>query len=352
MIMPYIIIVFFFVVAVFSLIEEKVKREQMIILSIFLIILLVIFAGLREVGVDYDSANYESAYKEYETEEGVDYSFRLISYLLNKISNDVHLLFMLYASIGVGLKYLAIRKMSISLFVPIMVYVCYYYEMHECMQIRSGVLGGFYLLSIIYIAEKRKGIALLLLLIGSFFHISGLILLPILFLNNKEFDNKSKTFWCLMIPFSYFIHFIGFNFIVSSNLPYIGSKLEIYQRMHENGYSELGINVFSPLLLMNIMMFYYLMYFSKTLEKSNMYFPLMMKCFSIGISSYMFFSFLPVLSSRINILYDTVSIVLFSNVAYTIKPKYASIALLIAFCFLYLNYGLKCFEGFVFLWEV
>ena len=123
MIMPYIIIVVFFVVAVISLLEEKIKREQMTILSIFLIVLLVVFAGLREVGVDYDSANYESAYKEYETEEGVDFSFRLISYLLNKITNDVHLLFMLYALIGVGLKYLAIRKMSISLFVPIMVYV-------------------------------------------------------------------------------------------------------------------------------------------------------------------------------------------------------------------------------------
>ena len=121
--MPYIIIVVFFVVAVISLLEEKIKREQMTILSIFLIVLLVVFAGLREVGVDYDSANYESAYKEYETEEGVDFSFRLISYLLNKITNDVHLLFMLYALIGVGLKYLAIRKMSISLFVPIMVYV-------------------------------------------------------------------------------------------------------------------------------------------------------------------------------------------------------------------------------------
>lgn len=350
--LPYIIIILFFIVAILSLIEEKVKRQQMILISVFFVVLLIVFAGLREVGIDYDSANYESAYNQYDTVEGVDFSFLFISHLLNKISNDVHLLFLLYASIGVGLKYLSIRKMSTSLFVPIMVYVCYYYEMHECMQIRSGILGGFYLLSIIYIAEKRKGIAFLLLLIGSFFHISGLVLLPILFLSNKEFNTKTKTFWCMLIPFSYFIHFVGINFIVSSNLPYIGSKLEIYQRMHENGTSELGINVFSPLLLMNIMMFYYLMYFSKTIEASNKYFPLMIKCFAIGISSYMFFSFLPVLSSRINILYDTVSIVLFSNVAYTIKPRYASITLLIAFCFLYLNYGLKCFEGFVFLWEV
>ena len=142
------------------------------------------------------------------------------------------------------------------------------------------------------------------------------------------------------------------QYLLSLNIPYIGEKLAIYQRIHELGQSDLGINVFSPFLLMNILMFYYLMYFSNTVNHENKYFPLMMKCYAVGISSYMFFSFLPVLSSRISILYDTVSIVLFSNVAYTIKPRWASVLVLIVFSFLYLNYGLKCFEGFVFLWEV
>ena len=86
--LPYIIIILFFIVAILSLIEEKVKRQQMILISVIFVVLLIVFAGLREVGIDYDSANYESAYNQYDTVEGVDFSFLFISHLLNKISND------------------------------------------------------------------------------------------------------------------------------------------------------------------------------------------------------------------------------------------------------------------------
>ena len=114
--------------------------------------------------------------------------------------------------------------------------------------------------------------------------------------------------------------------------------------MNDTGHSDLGVNVFSPLLLMNILMFYYLMYFSRTVSEENKYFPLLIKCYVLGISSYMICSFLPVLASRVNILYCVVSILLMPNVAYTIKPRWASVLGLIVFCFIYLNYGLKCFK--------
>lgn len=350
--MPYIIILIFFIISLLVLLEDKLDKKQVFIISGVFVVALILLAGLREVGIDYDSVNYEISYKHYQNSEGIDFSFVLISSILNLISNDVHLLFIIYAFFGVSMKFLAIKKMSKSLLVPLMVYVCYYYEMHECMQIRSGILAGFYLLSIPFIAEKQKKKALILLLIGSFFHISGLILIPILFLNNKDFTSRTKWFWCLVIPFSYLVHFAGISVLMTLNIPYIGQKLEIYQRMNDLGLTDFGINVFSPFLLMNIMMFYYLMYFSNTIKVENKFLPLMLKIYALGISSYMFLSFLPVLSYRVSILYNTITILLFSNVAYTIKPRWASVLILILFCFLYMNYGMKCFEGFVLLWEV
>lgn len=350
--MPYIIIILFFIVAILALLEDKLKNRQVVMVVFIYAAIMILLSGFREVGIDYDSANYAYAYRDYEIAEGVEISFLLISSFLHLFSDDVHAIFLFYAFVGVSLKFLAVKRLSNSYLVPLMVYLCNYYELHECMQIRSGILGGFYLLAIPFIAKGEKKIATILLLIGSFFHISGLILLPILFFSNNKFDKRSKYIWCSIIPISYIVHFVGIYFLLSLNIPYIGEKLVIYQRIHELGQSDLGINVFSPFLLMNILMFYYLMYFSNTVNHENKYFPLMMKCYAVGISSYMFFSFLPVLSSRISILYDTVSIVLFSNVAYTIKPRWASVLVLIVFSFLYLNYGLKCFEGFVFLWEV
>lgn len=350
--MPYFVISIFVITSIFALLENKIQKKYVVIVALSLVTVMIFMAGLREVGVDYDSENYEFAYKNYETAEGVDASYIIISSILNVFTDNVHLLFMLYAIAGVLLKFHAIKKMSNSLIIPLMIYLCYYFEMHECMQIRSGILAGFYLISIPYIAEKKRKRALLCLIIGSFFHISGLILLPILLLNNKEFTTRTKTFWCLVIPASYLIYFAGLSVLMSLDIPYIGNKLEIYQRMNDTGHSDLGVNVFSPLLLMNIMMFYYLMYFSRTVSEENKYLPLLIKCYALGISSYMICSFLPVLASRVNILYCVVSILLMPNVAYTIKPRWASVLGLIFFCFIYLNYGLKCFNGFAFLWEV
>lgn len=348
---PYIILFIFTIVAILALLEEKIKESQISIIFYALAVFLILLAGLREIGIDYDSANYADAYINYD-QGGVEISFIFISAILNTFSHNAHFLFMTYAIIGVSLKFISIKRLSNSIIISAMIYLCYYYEMQECMQIRSGVLAGFYLMSIPYIAEKKKAKAVLCILTGCFFHISGLLLIPILFLNNTEFTKKDKIKWSLVIPFSYILYFAGVTILLSFDIPYIGQKLEVYQRMNDIGNSELGINVFNPLLLMNIMMFYYLMYFSKSVQKESKYFPILMKCYALGISAYMIFSFLPVLALRANILISVVSIILISNIAYTIKPRWASICGLIVFCILYLNYGLKCFEGFIFLWQV
>ena len=110
--------------------------------------IMILLSGFREVGIDYDSANYAYAYRDYEISEGVEISFLLISSFLHLFSDDVHAIFLFYAFVGVSLKFLAVKRLSNSYLVPLMVYLCNYYELHECMQIRSGILGGFYLFSL------------------------------------------------------------------------------------------------------------------------------------------------------------------------------------------------------------
>ena len=92
--MPYLVISIFVITAIFALLENKIQKKYVVIVALSLVTVMIFMAGLREVGVDYDSENYEFAYKNYETAEGVDASYIIISSILNVFTDNVHLLFM------------------------------------------------------------------------------------------------------------------------------------------------------------------------------------------------------------------------------------------------------------------
>ena len=77
--MPYIIIILFFIVAILALLEDKIPHKQVVMVVFAFATIMILLSGFREVGIDYDSANYASAYRDYEIVEGVDVSFLIIS---------------------------------------------------------------------------------------------------------------------------------------------------------------------------------------------------------------------------------------------------------------------------------
>lgn len=305
---------------------------------------LILIAGFREVGIDPDSANYELSFRGVATgnpDALVEYSYILLSEIALFFSSDVHLLFLIYAIFGVSLKFIAFRQLCDSWFLPVIAYISYFYIFNECMQIRAGVMAGFMLLAIKPWSEGRLLRAFLLIFLGFLFHYSAIMLLPLLFLSNKEFTLKSRIIWTMIIPFGYILYFYGFSFLlnVSVDIPYIGDKLAMYQYGVEKGLSELFVNVFSPLFLFTAFLYFYLLYFYDTIVKENRYFPLMIKILGVGIFSYCAFGSFPPLAQRINLLLRVVSIILYANVCYTILPKWAGTCIVILISFVYLNYA-------------
>lgn len=351
--MAYIIMALFIMAGLYSLIEQHLQSKQRSLLMLLFFVALVLTAGLREVGIDADSENYEMVYRNYyysTVSENTEFTYLLISAFYNIFTNDVHLLFLTYAIFGVGLKFIAIRKTTELAFLSIAIYICFYYCVHEVTQIRTGILSGLFLLSIIPIAEGKRKIAFLLIAIGSCFHVSGLILMPLLFLNNRELCGKRKILWSCIIPVGYVIYFIGHNVTLMSDIPYIGAKLAFYQQSEETG-KYMGVNVFGPLYLLNVMIFFYLMFFSKTITEHNKYFPILIKIFALGIASYATFSFVTVIAERISLLIRVVGIILLPCIAYTIAPRWLGIVIVLLLGVIYLNYGLNYID-FHLLWKV
>ena len=329
--MGYILLSVLLITIILCYLEDYIKRYRFF-LYILMGFVMVLIAGLREIGLDPDSENYEYSFQHYyqSTEMGmVEPSFTLISAVLNVFTDNVHLLFLVYAFLGVTIKLYAFKKNLQCIFVPMMLYISFYFVLHEMTQIRAGVVSALFLLAVYHIAKKEKRKALLLIIVGSFFHYSSLALLPTLMFGNKNFNRKENIMIALLIPLSYLIYFGGISMLLNTDIPLIGNKLAIYQQAMEKGKMTVNINVFDPVHLVSVMLFYYTLYFRKTITAFNENYNVVIKIVALGLFLHTSLAFLPVLALRISQLYCIVNIFLFSGIVYTFKQKWMGITILV-----------------------
>ena len=329
--MGYILLSVLLITIILCYLEDYIKRYRSF-LYILMGFVMVLIAGLREIGLDPDSENYEYSFQHYyqSSEMGVvEPSFTLISAVLNVFTDNVHLLFLVYAFLGVTIKLYAFKKNLQCIFVPMMLYISFYFVLHEMTQIRAGVVSALFLLAVYHIAKKEKRKALLLIIVGSFFHYSSLALLPTLMFGNKDFNRKENIMIALLIPLSYLIYFGGISMLLNTDIPLIGNKLAIYQQAMEKGKMTVNINVFDPVHLVSGMLFYYTLYFRKTITAFNENYNVVIKIVALGLFLHTSLAFLPVLALRISQLYCIVNIFLFSGIVYTVKQKWMGITILV-----------------------
>lgn len=312
-------------------------------------VLLIILAGAREVGIDPDSEIYQNRYLDpYEDNllDAVEFSFIWIAQTLNKISSDVHLLFLVYAFLGVTLKFIAFRRYGDYWLLMVFVYISFYFELHETCQIRAGVLSGCMLLAVPYIADGKKWIAFFLMLLGTFFHSSGIILLALLFLSNKPLGRYWKMGLAVSIPIAYLFAGTNLGIGIVSEIPYIGNKIVVYNEIEERGrIVASSLELFSPFHLFTVALFYYLLFWADVLTEKSRYFPIMLKIMALSLVSYAIFSFIPVIGERMGSMYRTIMIVLFPTIAYTLNPKWGGTLLLFMVAFVYINFALRNMYG-------
>lgn len=110
--MGYILLSVLLITIILCYLEDYIKRYRFF-LYLLMGFVMVLIAGLREIGLDPDSENYEYSFQHYyqSSEMGmVEPSFTLISAILNVFTDNVHLLFLVYALLGVTIKLYAFKK--------------------------------------------------------------------------------------------------------------------------------------------------------------------------------------------------------------------------------------------------
>lgn len=329
--MVVLLFIIFFIVAALSYVEDYLGSKRTIIYVIISVILILV-SGLRPLGIDNDSTNYEYYFRNYDAKEVVllvEFSFRWLSSFFNIFTDDVRPILLLYAIIGISLKMYAIKSYSNMWFLCIAIYMGYFYIVHDMTQIRIALASGIFLLAIRPLAEHKRWTYILMICAATFFHYSSVLYLGIVFMGNSVMSKKARLIWFGLIPLGYLIHFAGANFLDMVNLPIIGEKFDLYREMSARGIFGDEINVFNMVFLVEIAIYTILLWKYDIVSQYNQYLSIMLKIMGISLFCFLVFSELPVLSFRSHEMFGIVEIILFTNIYYIIRPRWISRAFVI-----------------------
>ncbi|MEG1728358.1 MAG: EpsG family protein [Bacteroidaceae bacterium] len=314
----------------------KESRYNSVIILASMTFVLIMVAGFRPIGIDNDSLSYVQSYQH--PTGFLEISFLFISDLVRFIFNDVRALFVIYALLGVIIKVYAIDKLTNLLFLSMAVYVSNFFILHEMTQIRVGVAAGLFLLSLKFIYDQKKKMAVFSILGAFLFHYSAVTLLPFLFMRTGSL-NRIERFICIfIIPIAYLFSFTGLDLLSSIPIPYIQQKLTAYKEIMDMGLGD-TVNIFSLLFLMKVILYYLLLWKESIVRESDERISMFLRVEVASLASLILFSSIPVISFRLNELYGVVEICLFPLLFYIIKPYWISmlIVMTLSFIMFFLN---------------
>lgn len=270
----------------------------------------------RNENIVRDYGLYLQYYNDADDTLPVEYSFIIISDVIRCIFNDPFFLFLVYAVLGVLLKFLAIKNLSELYFLSLVIYIGNYLLLHEFTQMRAGVSASFLLLSLPAIYNRSLKTFLLFVFLAAFFHYSALIALPLYLLNAKSIN---KRHWFLMLCLGDVLYFMKFDYLMLFALNDIFYfKITSYMEQTEaNG----NVSIFNVYYLIKTVLFLIFLLKSNLIALSNKYSYLMIKIYGISLFVYSACSYIPIISIRCSELYGIVEIIVVSYLFYIMTSK-------------------------------
>ena len=277
-----------------------------------LLILLWLFLGLRYgQGTDYfgykyifDNINslYEVIYNPWELHSEI--GFRLLCYIFNSFELMVFVIssFEIYMLDRFIKRYSGNKVLSLVLFYPTY-YLTYYFS-----ALREGIVISLFIGILINFIEERKWKQYIIgVLIASSIHSVALILLVVPLIIN--IDNNNYILFILLSSIIGMIISSGIFHSVLIKIPFLGTRLSDYLN-----------SSISVIALAERILSYFLIYSvfikknEKDLNKTNCNTQLLVKLYTIGTAIYLCTMSISLISSRTNIIFKIIEIVLITRI--------------------------------------
>lgn len=346
--MIFVICAVFLMVLLLALTEEWLGEWKVFVYYAFCPILIAISVG-QEYGFTNDTLTYTYMFYNYDTELieiTTEFSFFYICRFIQLFTQDVTWMFLVYAVITIPLRMYALQRLADKdkLFLILLMYLSFYFVLHDMTQIRAGVASTFMLLGLKPLIEGKKWPALAYFIIGACFHYSAIIAVPFVLFSNKPLNKWWKGFFIAAIPCSYVIYFLGIDLIMALPFEFVTEKMDAYENVQDKGVAD-EIDVFYLLLLVKMAIFYFLLFFHDTVLEENKGFPIMMKFFVFYFIFWVSITGIPVIATRMSELFGIVEILLLPMIFYCIKPEYIArltvilmATIIFGFTYFYLDY--------------
>ena len=300
---------------IFGALLFKDKVTQKLLLTIIFVILVLIVGFRPDTLRDY--SEYQKYFLGQETER-LEIGFMFVIDFLRGKLNDTVYYFLLFALFSVGLRFWFLQKYASFFFLSLIIYMSNIFILHDMIQIRAAMASVALLWSTIYIYEKKIIPCICIVLLGSLFHYSSLIILPLYFFNSR------KALWLyLILPFSYVCYFLSLRvgtLIQHIPIDFIQNLYEMYSQSAI--FEEETVNVFSLLHVYRCLLFLFLLIWINKIKGKNIYAMLYLKIYALSLASLVLFSDIPVVAFRISELLQVVEIVLLPLLVYIFTPRY------------------------------
>ncbi len=313
--------IFFY--AVIIALAIRTGRKEFIFALGTLYAILILFAAFRDGSMMPDYKVYSDKYSWEISGAGSDLepSFKIICLFANILSpGNPYIMFLMYAILGVTLKFYSFKKLAPFFFFSIVIYISNFYILHELIQIRVGVATAILMIALVPLYERKYMKFFLLVIIATFFHYSSLAALVLWFFNPHTF---SKGKWILLIIGGYVLY-LGSGVILESlvgllsGMPLLG-KLVAYMDITRR--NELALNPFGIYALTRLIICLFFISKYRVIAMYNKYYPFLLKVYVFGFFIYVAFASFPDIGYRISMLFMVTEIFLIPLAIFVTKKR-------------------------------
>ncbi|MBV6750864.1 EpsG family protein [Pseudomonas chlororaphis] len=190
--------------------------------------MLIAMCALQAPGVSEDHSNYIDYFSGVASGSldafFIEPTFYFLSQVSIFLSGSSELLFLVYAVLGVGIKFLVSKRVSGYYWFSVALYISYFFFLQDFTQIRIGAAVAFIFLSSFSFYSGQRLRALLFFLIAVLFHYSTAIFLPFFVF---FYFNSIRTVLMLYLLCCFLFLFYMFDLSLSQGLVDFFSILQI-----------------------------------------------------------------------------------------------------------------------------
>lgn len=255
------------------------------------------------------------------------------------------MLLLIYALISIPLKVYCFKEFSSFeiLYLALPVYFSFFFQLHDCEQIRLAAAMSFIMYAYLCRIERRRWISwVLLCLVATLFHYTAIVAMaPLILYRHKDFTLMYKALLSGLVLMGVVIWVLKINLIGILPIPAIEAKMALYELSISKGEQIEHIMLYHPMALLRYATFFYALYYYDTLRTHVKGLNIILIAEAFGLFAWGGLSGTAVFAVRISELYQITEIILFASIFYTVKPQWVGKLYPIVVAIYFFMYGIR-----------